>query len=115
MDGDMTIMNAFIFDGSSAELMGGGIRIVEGEIVEIGEVTAGNDGPSYDAAGRTIIPGLIDAHFHAYAIDIRTDVIEMTPLSYIALAASHRLESTLRRGFTTVRDVTGGDPGLASA
>jgi imidazolonepropionase-like amidohydrolase len=115
MDGDLRITNALIFDGSAAELIDGGIRIVEGEIVEIGKVKAASDEPSFDAAGRTIIPGLIDAHFHAYAINLRTDVIEMTPLSYIALAASRRLVSTLRRGFTTVRDVAGGDPGLASA
>ena len=68
-----------------------------------------------DAAGRTVIPGLIDAHFHAYAISLHSDVIEMTPLSYVALAAARRLSSALRRGFTTVRDVAGGDAGLASA
>ena len=111
----MRIVNALIFDGSSVELTEGGIRIVGGEIVEIGEVKASSDEPTYDAASHTIILGLIDAHFRVWAICLRTDVIEMTSLSHIALAASHRLKSALRRGFTTVRDVAGDDPGLASA
>jgi imidazolonepropionase-like amidohydrolase len=115
MNGNLTIANALIFDGTSSELADGGIRIVDGEIVEIGALKAGGDDRIFDAAGRTVIPGLIDAHFHAYAIDLHTDVIEMTPLSYIALAAAYRLGAALRRGFTTVRDVAGGDAGLSGA
>jgi imidazolonepropionase-like amidohydrolase len=62
-----------------------------------------------------VTPGLIDAHFHAYAISLHTDAIEFSPLSYLALAAQHRLRDALRRGFTTVRDVAGGDAGLGKA
>ena len=115
MSGSMRITNALIFDGWSSELSEGGIRIVNGEVVEIGDVSANGDDRTVDAAGRTVIPGLIDAHFHAYAISLHSDVIEMTSLSYVALVAARRLSSTLRRGFTTVRDVAGGDAGLASA
>jgi imidazolonepropionase-like amidohydrolase len=115
MGANLRITNALIFDGLTSELQEGGIRIVDGEIVEIGEMQAGGDDFNIDAAGRTVIPGLIDAHFHAYAIGIHIDVIEMTPLSFTALAAAQRLKSTLYRGFTTVRDVAGGDAGLASA
>jgi imidazolonepropionase-like amidohydrolase len=97
------------------ELSEGGIRIVDGEVVEIGDVKMSADDRHIDAAGGTVIPGLIDAHFHAYAISLHSDVIEMTPLCYVALAAARRLSSALRRGFTTVRDVAGGDAGLASA
>ena len=111
----MTIMNGLIFDGLSSELVEGGIRFADGKIVEIGDVRVVDDAATFDASGRVIIPGLIDAHFHAYAISLHGDVIEMTPLSYVALAAKRRLEAALRRGFTTVRDVAGGDAGLASA
>jgi imidazolonepropionase-like amidohydrolase len=115
MNGSLRITDALIFDGWSSELSEGGIRIVDGEVVEIGDVKVSGDDRHIDAAGRTVIPGLIDAHFHAYAISLHSDVIEMTPLSYVALAAARRLSSSLRRGFTTVRDVAGGDAGLASA
>src|ERR1039458_8694533 len=114
MSGSLRITNALIFDGWSSELSEGGIRIDDGEVVEIGDVKMSADDRHIDAAGGTVIPGLIDAHFHAYAISLHSDVIEMTPLSYVALAAARRLSSALRRGFTTVRDVAGGDAGLAS-
>lgn len=115
MEANLTIMNGLIFDGLSSELVEGGIRFADGKIVEIGDVRVVDDAATFDASGRVIIPGLIDAHFHAYAISLHGDVIEMTPLSYVALAAKRRLEAALRRGFTTVRDVAGGDAGLASA
>jgi imidazolonepropionase-like amidohydrolase len=115
MGANLIITNCLIFDGSSSELLEGGIRIVDGKIAEIGNVNVVDGTTTLDASGRVVIPGLIDAHFHAYAISLHGEVIEMTPLSYVALAAKHRLEAALRRGFTTVRDVAGGDSGLASA
>lgn len=115
MAANLTITNGLIFDGISSELIEGGIRIADGKIVEVGSVKAVGDTANLDASGRAIIPGLIDAHFHAYAISLSGEVIETTPLSYVALAAKHRLAAALRRGFTTVRDVAGGDSGLASA
>lgn len=115
MEANLTITNGLIFDGWSSELLDGGIRFANGKIVEVGDVKAVDGTATVDASGRVIIPGLIDAHFHAYAISLHSDVIEMTPLSYVALAARYRLEAALRRGFTTVRDVAGGDSGLASA
>ncbi|MEO2106513.1 MAG: amidohydrolase family protein, partial [Actinomycetota bacterium] len=42
-------------------------------------------------------------------------VMEATPLSYVTAKASKRLGGALRRGFTTVRDVAGGDIGLQRA
>ena len=115
MGANLTITNGLIFDGTSSDLVEGGIRIADGKIVEIGSVNAVEGSEKFDASGRTIVPGLIDAHFHAYAISLSGEVIETTPLSYVALAGRHRLEAALRRGFTTVRDVAGGDAGLASA
>src|ERR1039458_227081 len=90
MSGSLRITNALIFDGWSSELSEGGIRIDDGEVVEIGDVKMSADDRHIDAAGGTVIPGLIDAHFHAYAISLHSDVIEMTPLSYVALAAARR-------------------------
>lgn len=68
--------------------------------------------PAHD---KWIIPGLIDAHFHAYAHSLNGMEIERGPLSYAALKGATRLERALRRGFTTVRDVAGGDIGLSNA
>jgi imidazolonepropionase-like amidohydrolase len=109
----LTITNALIFDGHSADLTEGNIVIEDGLIRDIGSVSPVGD--RVDAGGKVVLPGLIDAHFHAYAISLDGFVYERSPLSYTALAGARRLGSALRRGFTTVRDVAGGDIGLSNA
>ncbi|MBV8355146.1 MAG: amidohydrolase family protein, partial [Candidatus Eremiobacteraeota bacterium] len=68
-----------------------------------------------DAGGRIVMPGLIDAHFHAYAVTAQIRQLEWTPPSLLAHQARPLLEAALRRGFTTVRDAAGADAGLAAA
>ncbi|TDE00137.1 metal-dependent hydrolase family protein [Jiangella asiatica] len=111
----ITIVNARIFDGVDAELSEGGVRIVDGVVAEVGASVTGGDGQVVDARGGVVVPGLIDAHCHAYGVGLDMVGIESSPLSYVALKAARRLGNALRRGFTTVRDVAGGDPGLARA
>src|SRR4051812_19697879 len=109
----LAITNALFFDG--AELSEATIHIADGVIAAIGDDAGEAPGQVIDARGGTVVPGLIDAHFHAYATDLDVLAIHAAPLSYVALAAARRLDAALRRGFTTVRDVAGGDPGLARA
>lgn len=112
---DLAIVNGAVFDGESAELVEATVRIRDGVIAAVGDdpPPAGMD--VLDARGGTVLPGLIDAHFHAYAAGLDVLRIHASPLSYVALEGARRLEAALRRGFTTVRDVAGGDPGLARA
>ncbi len=110
----LTITNALIFDGASPDLAEGAITIADGRIAAVGD-DPGDAEQVIDARGRTVIPGLIDAHFHAYGVGLDMLVIEASPLSYLALKGARRLAAALSRGFTTVRDVAGGDPGLGSA
>lgn len=112
--GNLTIENALVFDGRSADLEEASLRIADGVVEEIGNRVA-RDGDVIDARGRTLTPGLIDAHFHAYAVSLDGLEYQAGPPSYLALAGGRRLERALRRGFTTVRDVAGGDLGLAKA
>ncbi|UKA59010.1 metal-dependent hydrolase family protein [Arthrobacter sp. FW306-2-2C-D06B] len=112
--GTLTILNALIFDGETRNLLEGSITVREGRITEVGRDVE-EAGTIVDADGRTVIPGLIDAHFHAYALSLTAAKNETGPLSYSALAGARRLESALNRGFTSVRDVAGGDIGLANA
>jgi imidazolonepropionase-like amidohydrolase len=114
VNGDLTLVNAVVFDGESADLVEGTIRIAGGRVVEVGDVAPGA-GPVLDVRGGTVVPGLIDAHFHAYGISLDPREIDGAPLSYVAAVAARRLGAALRRGFTTVRDVAGGDPGLSRA
>jgi imidazolonepropionase-like amidohydrolase len=110
----LSIINGLVFDGISDELVDGPVHIVDGQIGSVGGRPQPAD-RTIDARGRTVLPGLIDAHCHAYGIDLDLFAIETRPLSYIALVAARRLAAALSRGFTTVRDPSGGDAGLARA
>ncbi|NYH53857.1 imidazolonepropionase-like amidohydrolase [Nocardiopsis arvandica] len=93
-------------------------------LVEDGLIAGSGRGPApetgggvevVDLAGATLMPGLIDAHVHptAFSADLGA-AMDHSP-SYVASYAARSLNSMLRRGFTTVRDVAGGDWGLARA
>jgi imidazolonepropionase-like amidohydrolase len=111
----LVIANGRLFDGHSPDLTEAAIHVVDGVIAAIGDDPPPAGAEVLDARGGTVVPGLIDAHFHAYATGLDLLEIHAMPLSYVALQAARRLEAALRRGFTTVRDVAGGDPGLARA
>ena len=109
--------NATVFDGSSDELLSNKSIVVEGErireVVDSGkEVSADN---VIDCAGRFVMPGLIDAHFHAYSPTFDIYSLDRMPMSLLASHAGTLLEGALSRGFTTVRDAGGADVGLALA
>ncbi len=68
-----------------------------------------------DAAGRSVLPGLIDAHFHAYGAGFDVRKLDEMPRSLLSQYARRSLEEALQRGFTTVRDAAGADVGLKLA
>jgi imidazolonepropionase-like amidohydrolase len=110
----LSVVNGLVFDGVSADLVDGPVHIADGQVVAVGGAPQPAD-RVVDARGRTVLPGLIDAHCHAYGISLDMFAIETRPLSYVALVAARRLAAALARGFTTVRDPSGGDAGLARA
>jgi imidazolonepropionase-like amidohydrolase len=68
-----------------------------------------------DLKGKTLMPGLIDAHVHAIAVEANLAVLPTLPVTLVAHQASRILEGMLRRGFTSIRDAGGADFGLAQA
>ena len=76
---------------------------------------AAEDVREIDASSLTILPGLIDAHFHPVSASFDVASIDRTHPSLRALDARRHLESALLRGFTTVRDAGGADIGLVRA
>lgn len=106
--------NAAVFDGTSADLQGSCFVLCEGD--RLAAVSRSRPAGSFDVEidlrGRTLMPGLIDAHFHAYAADANVPHVETLPLSYLAHHARLLLEQALMRGFTTIRDAGGADYGL---
>ena len=108
---------ARVFDGESPDLLEQNV-VVEGDRIT-GVSPAMPDGGEeteiVDCAGRVLMPGLIDAHVHVYAYTLNIGRAVQAPLSYAAHFATQFMQSSLDRGFTTLRDVGGADVGLALA
>ena len=111
------LRNGRFLDPESGATTEGDMRIEDGAIAEIGDVGAAEGGATsvVDLDGATVIPGLIDAHFHAYAAGMGGIMMATRTPSYVVINGVNRLTAALRRGFTTVRDVAGGDIGLRQA
>jgi imidazolonepropionase-like amidohydrolase len=111
------LQNAAVLDPERAELAEGQSVVVEGR--RVADVGPGLTGPDeavvVDVGGRTVMPGLIDAHTHPAVVDADLFAMAEWPPSYVAARAGRALEGMLARGFTTIRDVGGGDFGLAKA
>jgi len=109
--------NARIFDGTSAECAEGmNVLVSDGVIREISATPVNSPNAQVlDVGGRTLMPGLIDAHCHAIASHVSVMKVESHGESYRAAHAVRMLGHALDCGFTTVRDVGGGSYSLASA
>jgi imidazolonepropionase-like amidohydrolase len=112
------LTNARIFDGHGAETPGGMSVLAEGgRIREVSskKLKAPKGARVIDVGKRTLMPGLIDAHMHAYASDVNMFRVEALGQAYRTAHAVRMLGFQLDCGFTTVRDVGGGDYSLAKA
>jgi imidazolonepropionase-like amidohydrolase len=112
-----TFLNARIFDGVQSEYLDETVVVVEGDRIMSVERRPGASisGEVVDVGGKTLMPGLIDAHCHVLGSSLKVTDIETQPLTYVAGYASKMLGHALDCGFTTVRDVGGGDAGIARA
>jgi imidazolonepropionase-like amidohydrolase len=102
--------NFRLFDGRSAALRAGLSLLVERDrikAIEAGAVGAPGGARVIDCGGRTVMPGLIDAHWHTIFAGLTVSTLLSAEIGYIFLAAAGEAERTLMRGFTTVRDLGG--------
>src|SRR5271169_4739477 len=113
----LVFRNARIFDGTNAECAEGMyLRVSGGFIQEVSpQLVTDKDARVIDVAGRTLMPGLIDAHLHAYCSDVSMQKVEAIGEPYRTAHAIRMLGHALDCGFTTVRDIGGGDYSLAKA
>ncbi len=109
--------NCAVLDGTRRERREDHHVLVEG-----GQIREVSDRPitsataeTVDLKGRTLMPGLIDAHVHVIAVDQALARLSERPVSLVTLQAARVLEGMLQRGFTTIRDAGGADGGLAEA
>jgi imidazolonepropionase-like amidohydrolase len=111
------LQNARVFDGTSEDFQDGASVVIEGErIREVADRPPRfQDARVIDCGGRFLMPGMIDAHFHAYTPSFDIIATDGMPQALLVCHAAKILEGSLRRGFTTVRDAGGGNIGLQMA
>lgn len=107
----IVFQNARLFDGWNGDCPEGMSVLVEaGTIREVSSSPLNSSKAQIiDVGGRTLMPGLIDAHFHAYGSHVRLDQMDASGQTYRAAHAVRVLGHALDCGFTTVRDIGGGD------
>lgn len=113
--------NVFVFDGRSSERGRSPVNVlVVGDTIQT--ISAAPIAPPADAdltrvagGGRTLMPGLIDAHWHSMLIGQKLVDAMTSDVGYTNLRAAQVAEATLMRGFTTVRDMGGPVQGLRRA
>jgi len=109
--------NANLLDPLLADLQEGHHVLVEdGVIKEVSDkpiISA--SAQVIDAAGRTLMPGLIDLHVHVLATQLNLSTQGVLPDALVMMRAVPIMAAMLRRGFTTVRDAGGAGWGLKCA
>lgn len=112
--------NVRIFDGSGSALSAPSNVLVRGNrieriSIEALDAEAGAAATVIDGGGRTLMPGLIDAHWHAAMAAVPMALLMTADVGYLNLAAGKAAHDTLMRGFTSVRDLSGPTFGLKRA
>jgi imidazolonepropionase-like amidohydrolase len=122
-DGDaLRFTDVDVFD-SSAGVVGGpfDVTVRDGLIESVVSSAAPSgddpafDGVSIDGSGQTLIPGLIDAHWHTAFTSVPAAVALMGEAGYVFAQAVVAARDTVLRGFTTVRDLGGPAFGIKQA
>lgn len=113
------INNVQIFNGKDEKTIIGNVLIVDNLISKI------STGPIYtdksantkiiDGKGKFLMPGLIDAHWHAIMTANTLEDLMAGEPGYAFIKAGDEASNTLLRGFTSVRDLGGPSFGLKKA
>lgn len=89
------------------------ILVIDNHIVEVSRDPIHQaDATVIDVGGRTIMPGLIDAHAHITGLSLSPKNMAY-PAADLAFAAATYLRNSLMAGFTTIREAGGADYSIA--
>ncbi|WP_456638915.1 amidohydrolase family protein [Bradyrhizobium sp. USDA 10063] len=108
--------NVRIFDGKNAALsIPSNVLVRNNRIEKIAVAAIKADAQVIDGGERVLMPGLIDAHWHAMLVRPTPAATLVDDVGYNNLLAAAEATATLMRGFTTVRDMGGPSFGLKRA
>jgi len=104
--------NVRIFDGTHPQLSAPSSVLIRGNVIErisTGSIPTdrGADTKIIAGGGRVLMPGLIDAHWHATLVRSTPAQLLSSDIGYSTLLAGAEATATLMRGFTSVRDMGG--------
>jgi len=110
------IRNARVFDGVAATLSAPQDVLIRGNtIAAIGKSLPAEPGTrEIDAGGRTLMPGMIDAHAHVM-LQLSYGKASSSDAFYWAYVSTRAAKSFLDSGFTTIRDMSGNSFSLKQA
>ena len=108
------LCNANIIDCTGRDPIYGGTLVVsDGRIQDVGaadRVSAPRDARMVDMGGRTVMPGLMDAHAHMALLEARiAEYEDKHPGAIFAYSVARNIKNTLMQGYTTIRDTGGCD------
>lgn len=116
----LLIENVRVFNGTDERLSPPSHVLVVGNLVRT--ISASPIAPPanlaltrIDGGGRTLMPGLIDAHTHLMFATISPQVALLGDFGFVQIAAARAAQDMLMRGFTSVRDLGGPVFGLKAA
>ncbi len=117
---DLRISNVNVFDSVDGRITGPmDVTVRDALIASVAPaasaVSSGSSGLNIDGTGKTLMPGLIDAHWHAAFTTIPAQVAQLSEIGYVFARAVVSARDTLLRGFTTVRDLGGPVFGIKQA
>jgi len=105
-----------LLDPRQDDLLEGFEVLVEGDrIKEVSDRPIKAQAVRINIGNRTLMPGLIDAHVHTFLSEVNLHNLEDVPLTLLTARAIVAMGNMLRRGFTTVRDMSGADFGIKTA
>jgi len=111
--------NVMVFDGSNDKLYKANVLVKGNLIDQVSKksikVSDSKNTTVIDGAGRTLMPGLIEAHNHLMFPVPNTAWFNTHDMTYIAAVAGEESRRFLMRGWTTVRDIGGPSMGLHRA
>lgn len=109
-NGRSLIKNGQIVDGTgAAPLADGAVLVEEGRITFVGKLAdlpvQANDIETIDARGGTIMPGLVEAHFHPTYFNVSTleDLDTKYPVEFVTILAACNAKLALECGYTSAR------------
>jgi len=108
--GRLRIIGGMVFDGTGKDpVQGTEVRLRDGLIEAVGLASElpplDPEVPVFDATGCTVLPGLVEAHFHSTYFNVAAleDLDIKYPVEYITLLSSSNARLALECGYTAAR------------